>query len=43
MHVCKYLGQRVWRVGEQNEKSSKGVSKVKKEKKYALTEGNLEF
>ena len=32
MHVCKYLNQRVRRIGEQNGKSFKGVSKTKKKK-----------
>ena len=33
MHVCKYLNQRVKRIGEQNEKSLKGFPKTKKKKK----------
>ena len=36
MHVCKYLNQRVRRIGKQNEKSFKGVSKTKKKKKHML-------
>ena len=34
MHVCKYLNQRVKRIGEQNGKSFKGVSKTKKKKQH---------
>ena len=33
MHVCKYLNQIVTRVGQNNGKSFKGVSKTKKKKK----------
>ena len=33
MHVCKYLNQRVKRIGEQNEKPLKGFPKTKKKKK----------
>ena len=33
MRVCKYLNQRVRRIGEWNGKSFKGFSKTKKEKK----------
>ena len=42
MHVCKYLNQRVWRIGEQNGKSFKGVSK-KKEKIHEVIEFKIEF
>ena len=33
MHICKYLKQRVRRIGEKNGKSVKIVSKKKKRKK----------
>ena len=33
MHICKYLKQRVRRIGEKNGKSVKIVSKKKKERK----------
>ena len=42
MHVCQYLNQRVWRIGEQNGKSFKGVSK-KKEKIHEVIEFKIEF
>ena len=32
MCVCKYLNQRIRRIGEKNEKSFKVVSKTKKKK-----------
>ena len=39
MCVCKYLNQRVRRIGEKNGKSFKGVSKTKKKK----TNEEIEF
>ena len=33
MRVCKYVNQKVRRIGEQNGKSFKGISKTKKKKK----------
>ena len=33
MRVCKYLNQRVRRIGEYNGKSFSGISKTKKKKK----------
>ena len=41
MRVCKYLNQRVRRIGEYNGKSFKGVSKTKKKKKHMRFE--IEF
>ena len=38
MHVCKYLKQRVGRIGEKNGQSFKIVSKTKKKKKHAEIE-----
>ena len=43
MHVSKYLNQRVWRIGEQNGKSFKGVSKKKRKKMHELIEFKIEF
>ena len=48
MHVCKYLTQRVRRIGEQNGKSFKRVSKKKNGKKNTkklsfITEFKIEF
>ena len=40
MRVCKYLNQRVRRIGEQNGKSFKGVSKTNKQTKPQF---NIEF
>ena len=40
MRVCKYLNQRVRRIGEQDRKSFKIVSKTKKKKK---THEQIEF
>ena len=37
MCICKYLNQRVRRIGEQNGKSFKGVSKTKRKKTKRLT------
>ena len=34
MHVCKYLNQRVKRIGEQNEKSLKGFPKTHEETEF---------
>ena len=36
MHVCKYVNQRVTRIGEQNGKSFKGVSTTKEKKKQEI-------
>ena len=33
MHICKYLNQRVRRIGEQNGKSFEGFSKTKQKKR----------
>ena len=48
MHVCKYLNQRVKRIGKYNGKSFKGVSKTKKKKKHMkrlsfITQFKIEF
>ena len=48
MLVCKYLNQRVRRIGEQNGKSFKGVSKTKKKKQHIkrlsfITQFKIEF
>ena len=40
MHVCKYLKQRVRRIGEQNRKSFKGFSKKIHMKRYSIQEEN---
>ena len=37
MRVCKYLDQRVRRIGEYNRKSFSGISKTKKKKKNRLS------
>ena len=46
MHVCKYLNQTVRRIGEQNRKSYKGVSKTKQTQLYEkcfITQFKIEF
>ena len=48
MCVCKYLNQRVRKIGEQNGKYFKGVSKIKKRKKHVnrmsfITQFKIEF
>ena len=36
MRVCKYVNQKVRRIGEQNGKSFKGISKTKKKKNMEI-------
>ena len=47
MYVCKYLKQRVRRIGKKNEQSFKVVSKTKKKKKMKklsfITQFKIEF
>ena len=48
MRVCKYLNQRVRRIGELNKKYLRGVSKTKKKKKHMkklifITQSKIEF
>ena len=46
VYVCKYLNQRVRRIGEENRKSFKGSSKIKKKKNKRLsfiTQFEIEF
>ena len=48
MHLCKYLNQRLRRIGEYNGKPFKGVSKTNRKKKkikklYFITQFKIEF
>ena len=42
MHICKYLKQRVRRIGEKNGKSVKIVSKKKKKERKKKTHEEVE-